>query len=154
MPAESIQKDSDTPAEPGSKVVAHYKLRLEDGSVIDQTQPDSPLSFTIGDGTFPSGVEPIFYGLKSGDKDRRTVSPEQGWGYPDPGNIQYLLRSDFPDNEMLAPGNVIEFRLPNDESLPGTVLDIEDERIKVDFNPPLAGHKVTIEIDILAVNKA
>ena len=150
----STARNSARAAEPGDELNVHYTLKLEDGSVIDKTDSDCPLSFVLGDGTFPSGVEPIFFGMRPGDSDIRTVSPEQGWGYPDSKNIQYLQAADFPDAEMLDPGKVIAFELPNQESLPGTVLAVEDDRVQVDFNPPLAGHTVTVEVTVLSVNEA
>lgn len=137
--------------ESGSRVCLHYKLIQLDGKVIDQTSKDEPLEFTVGDGTFPSGVEPLFIGLASGQKNRQTVEPENGWGHPDPDNVQYLKTSDFADSQMLSPGKVIEFRLPNDDALPGTIVAIEDEHVQVDFNPPLAGQNITVEVTIVSV---
>ena len=138
--------------ESGSKVCLHYKLMQPDGKIVDQTSKDEPLEFTVGDGTFPSGVEPLFMGLEPGQKNCQTVAPENGWGHPDPDNIQYLKTSDFNDAEMLSPGKVIEFRLPNHDSLPGTVVAIENEHVQVDFNPPLAGQDITVEVTIVSVS--
>ncbi|HBR99055.1 MAG TPA: peptidylprolyl isomerase [Gammaproteobacteria bacterium] len=135
----------------GSEISLYYKLSLQDGTVVDEVSSGEPLTFVVGDGTFPAGVDQLFYGLQAGDSKQDTVTPDNGWGYPDPGNIQYLLESDFPDAQMLTPGNIIEFTLPNDEALPGTILAVEDERIKVDFNPPLAGHAVTIDVTVVEV---
>ncbi len=149
--AATIEKEK---ISPGSKVTLHYRLSLCDGTIIDSTFDRRPLTFVMGDGTFPSGVEPMLFGMQGGDKNIRTLSPEQGWGYPDPGNVQFLTTSDFPDGEMLDPGKVIEFRLPNGESLPGTVLAIQGDRVQVDFNPPLAGRDITIEVDIISVKSA
>lgn len=137
--------------ESGSRVCLHYKLIQFDGKVIDQTNNGEPLEFTVGDGTFPSGVEPLFIGLTPGQKSRQTVDAENGWGHPDPDNVQYLKTSDFADSAMLSPGNVIEFRLPNDDSLPGTIVAIQDEHVQVDFNPPLAGQNITVEVTIISV---
>lgn len=137
--------------ESGSKVCLHYKLMQANGKVVDQTSKDEPLEFTVGDGTFPSGVEPLFIGLSPGQKSRQTVEPENGWGHPNPDNVQYLKTSDFDDHEMLSPGKVIEFRLPNDDSLPGTIVAVEDKHVQVDFNPPLAGLNITVEVTILSV---
>jgi FKBP-type peptidyl-prolyl cis-trans isomerase SlpA len=137
---------------PGCRVVLTYSLSLEDGRVINKTDSHDPLDFLIGDGTFPNDVEAMFYGMKAGESDKRTFTPEQGWGYPDPKNVQRLSSNSFPDKKMLKLGKVIEFELPNKETLPGTVLEINGEQIKVDFNPPLAGHHVTLEVRILSVH--
>ncbi|MDO6460585.1 peptidylprolyl isomerase [Granulosicoccaceae sp. 1_MG-2023] len=136
----------------GSRITTHYRLSLTDGTVVDATEADAPLAFTLGDGTFPEGVEPLFLGLRAGQSANTTVSPAQGWGQPDPNNIQYLDRSAFDDHASLRPGQTIEFRLPNDDALPGTVLDISRERVRVDFNPPLAGQHVQIDVTIVAVD--
>ena len=135
----------------GCKVIAHYRLSLSDGSVVDASADDEPLQFILGDGTFPPGVEPLFIGLCAGDQARQTVGPSDGWGTPDPNNIQYLDRDAFNDHKELAKGQIVEFRLPNNEALPGTILDINDQRVQVDFNPPLAGRDVTVDVTIIAV---
>ena len=139
------------PIKPGSRVRTHYRLSLSDGTVVDATPDDESLDFTLGDGTFPQGVEPLFVGLCAGDRAQLTVSPDQGWGAPDPNNIQYLDRSAFDDEAMLKAGQIIEFKLPNDEALPGTIVDVNDQRVRVDFNPPLAGQDVTVDVTIVAV---
>lgn len=151
MQAKEVQKNKGPAITPGSTIVISYKLLLADGSMVDEADKNDPLHFTLGDGTFPAGVEPMFYGMHVGDIDTRTFGPEQGWGHPDPGNIQTMLESDFPDHDLLKPGKVIEFRLPNNDALPGTVLEIDGDQVKVDFNPPLAGREVTVEVCILAV---
>ena len=153
MQAKAVSKNKDLAIAPGSTITITYKLALADGSVVDDSGLDEPLRFTLGDGTFPAGVEPMFYGMKAGDSDSRTFGPEQGWGYPDPGNVQMMLASDFPDHDMLKPGKVIEFHLPNGDALPGTVLETDHENVKVDFNPPLAGRDVTVEVHILSVEQ-
>ncbi len=147
-----MNKETSKIIQTGSHVSIHYTLSIEENRVVDSTAQDTPLSFVIGDGTFPSPVEQLFTGMKAGDRKMKSISPDNGWGYPDPKNIQTLPLSDFPDTSVLAIGNVIEFSLPNSTNIPGTIMDIKDECVEIDFNPPFAGRTVNFEVTIVLVS--
>ena len=40
---------------------------------------------------------------------------------------------------------------PNGETLPGTILEADDQRVRIDFNHPLAGETVRYRVRILSV---
>ncbi len=118
---------------------------------MDSTPKLQPLKFTIGDGTLPRQIEILFYGMKAGDSLKRFIEPDRGWGNHDPNNIHFLPSGDFPDKTLIVPGNVMEFQLPDCQSIAGTIVGTTDEQVEVDFNPPLAGLKLTIDVTILSV---
>jgi FKBP-type peptidyl-prolyl cis-trans isomerase SlpA len=45
---------------------------------------------------------------------------------------------------------VVSFQAPDGE-LPGVVLDVYEDTVKVDFNHPLSGKDITFDVSILAV---
>jgi FKBP-type peptidyl-prolyl cis-trans isomerase SlpA len=49
------------------------------------------------------------------------------------------------------PGQIIGFTDENGEELPGAVLEVAAEQVKVDFNHPLAGREIIFDVHILAV---
>lgn len=137
---------------PGSRVIMHYRLAMEDGSVVDSTwDDDDPIAFTIGDGTMAAGLDDALQGLKKGDHVTLHIAPEQAFGHKDTANIHSMPREEFDPQMPLEPGLVIGFTLPNGEELPGMVLEVEEESVLVDFNHPLAGHTVIFEVMILDV---
>jgi len=135
-----------------SKVVMHYRISLEDGTVADSTWEDSsPIAFTVGDGNLLPALEQSLFGLSAGARERFHLSPEQGFGYKDTANIHDMPRDDFDPAMPLEPGMVIGFTLPNGEELPGMVLEVNEAFVRVDFNHPFSGHELNVEVEILSV---
>jgi len=136
---------------PGSDVILHFKLGLEDGTEAFDTE-NEPLACTMGDGTLQPGLELALYGLRAGDEQTITLTPEQGWGERNPELLREMPRSDFPINSELAAGQILAFNLPDGEETTGTVLAVENDRVLVDFNHPLSGHNVVFYARILEVS--
>lgn len=135
----------------GSRVTLHYTLTLENGLEADSSQGGEPLSFTIGDGSMLEGLEVCLLGMRAGQQATFMVEPEQGFGFPDAEAIQVMPRDDFPDDMDLTPGVIIGFTTPAGDEVPGTVTELDEARVTVDFNHPLAGHRLSFAVDILAV---
>ena len=141
-----------TEIRPGSKVLMHFTLSLEDGTVAETTRDDNePLEFVMGDGTLIEGLELALYGLKAGDKQTLSIEPKLAFGFPDPENVHSMPRHEFPQEMQLARGVIMEFNTPAGDEVPGTVVEVNDSEVKVDFNHPLAGDQITFEVEILSV---
>lgn len=139
---------------PGSAVTLHLSIRLEDGSEAISTFGEEPVSLTMGDGTLQPGLELALYGLRAGQSQTIDLLPEQAYGTRDPSLIQYMPMTDFDGSFEPQPGQVIAFALPDGEEAPGVVLEVDEGRVEVDFNHPLAGHEITFEVEILSVTAA
>jgi len=49
---------------------------------------------------------------------------------------------------------IVSFTTPAGDELPGTVVEVDDEQVLVDFNHPLCGHAMDFEVEILAVSNS
>ena len=136
---------------PGSHVTLHLSLASTDGLEAISTFGQEPLEFAMGDGTLQPGLEIALYGLKSGDKQTLTLEPEQAYGLHDDELIYAIDQEEFPDKSMLKEGQVISFSLPNGEETLGTIVEMDDDEITVDFNHPLAGHSVVFSVEVIEV---
>lgn len=134
---------------PGCRVRVHLRLSFPDGEEAISTFNDAPLDFTLGDGTLTPGLEMALYGMRAGEKDRLELMPEQAYGPRNEALIHTLPRSDFNPELVLEPGSVIQFAAPNGEDTPGTVVSVSEDEVEVDFNHPLAGVPVILEIEVL-----
>ena len=135
----------------GSDVVMHFSLSLKDGTVADGTTEDEPLIFKMGDGTLIEGLEMVLYGLKTGEKQTLEIGPRDAFGFPDEENIHEMPRDEFSDELDIKEGVIISFSTPSGDEIPGTIIEIGDEMVKVDFNHPLAGHTIQFFVEILDV---
>ena len=136
---------------PGTVVTMHFTLTMKDGPVADESEPNEPMTFTMGDGSLINGLEMAIMGLKPGDKNSVELDPLNAFGFSDPENIHYLPRNEFADDLPVDPGTVISFSTPAGDEVPGTIKEVKDDVVTVDFNHPLAGHDVIFEVHIVDI---
>lgn len=133
-----------------TQVTLNFAIKLDNGDVVDSTFDKQPATFKVGDGNLLPGFELALYGLKAGDKRTLAISPEQGFGQPNPQNVQVMPRSQFKDME-LSEGLLVIFNDAANAELPGMVQSFDDNQVSVDFNHPLAGKTLSFEVEIIAV---
>ena len=134
-----------------SQVSLYYQLLLDDGTEVESNQGGDALDLVIGDGTLTDGMEQALMDRQAGDSIQVTLSPEQGYGYPDEENIHNMPLSDFPDELKPEAGQVIAFDGPDDEDIVGTIIEIANDEVAVDFSHPLAGRTLIFKADIVDV---
>jgi FKBP-type peptidyl-prolyl cis-trans isomerases 2 len=135
----------------GTRVTLHFSLALADGTLVDSTFDKQPATFEVGDGSLLPHFEQALFGMSAGDEKTLDMPPEKAFGQHNESNIQVLKRSDFAPDMELEPGLVISFADANRAELPGVVTHIDDDRVTVDFNHPLAGHRLVFRAAIINV---
>jgi len=73
---------SDEAVKAGDTVMVDYVGKLENGSIFDESEPGSPLKFTVGTGQMILGFDEAVVGMKIGDKKTVTLPPEKAYGMP------------------------------------------------------------------------
>jgi len=141
------------PIAEGARVVMHYTLNLADGTVADTSRDGEPMDFEVGDGSLDPGLERLLHGLRTGDRVQFSLAPGQAFGDRDPGNVHTMHREEFPPELALEEGVVVGFDTPDGDEVPGTVLEVGEESVRVDFNHPLAGRQLSIDVEIVSVNR-
>lgn len=129
----------------------YYRLSLQDGTVADETEAGEPLTFTMGDGTLIQGLELALYGMKVGEKQCLSIDPRDAFGFSDEDNVHSMPRSEFDNALNIEPGMIVAFSTPAGQEVPGTIKEITDDTVLVDFNHPLAGFEVTFDVEILDI---
>jgi FKBP-type peptidyl-prolyl cis-trans isomerase SlpA len=131
-----------------SEIAISYSMRLVDDTEIDRADSDDLFRFTLGDGSLLPNLESLLIGLEEGTTGKFFVPPEDGFGFPDPANVYDLDKTEFPDGMLLKVGDVVGFDTPTGDQIPGQVVAITEEQVKVDFNHPLAGETFIFEAKI------
>ena len=135
-----------------SQVTMHFAILLADGSAAESTRANNrPAKFVMGDGSLTENFEKCLLGLEVGAQKRFELAPEDAFGQPNPDNIHYVERSRFSADAPAEVGNIITFTQPGGVELPGIIRAVEGDSVTVDFNHPLAGHTLTFEVEILAI---
>lgn len=139
---------------PATKVTLHFSLSLADGTVIDSNFDKQPADFSVGDGSLLEGFEKKIYGMVAGETAIFTVKPEEGFGQPNPNNVQRFERKDFSADVELVEGLMISFADASQSELPGVIKSLEGDCVYVDFNHPLAGRDIEFSVAIIDVSYA
>ena len=53
----------------------------------------------------------------------------------------------------MQPGLIIGFSTPAGDEVPGTVREVGDDTVLVDFNHPLAGREIIFDVKVLDVKR-
>jgi FKBP-type peptidyl-prolyl cis-trans isomerase SlyD len=138
---------------PGVVATIHYTLTDDDGTVIDQSPPQAPLSYLHGAGNIVPGLEQALAGKRRGDKLTASVAPELGYGPRIDQLVQQVPREAFPDANAIALGMQFEARTQQGPLIV-TVTRIGDEEVTIDGNHPLAGQTLNFAVDVADVRTA
>jgi FKBP-type peptidyl-prolyl cis-trans isomerase SlpA len=143
---------SETEVAYGDTLSLRYAIRLRNGTEIvsnfDEAEPDT---LTVGDGTLAQTLEQWLIGFKPGERHVFLLDPWQAFGTRSEELVQTLAPADIPPDIKLEPDTLVEFTLPNGQTLPGRILEISTSGVKVDFNHPLADCPIEFEVEINSI---
>ena len=135
-----------------SRVTLHYRIGLINGQVLEDNFDDEPITVQLGCGEMAEGLELALVGLQEGDEQTIDIGPDLAFGYVDETLFRALPRVEFDPDLELEPGLIIEFATEDGETLPGTILQHNEDEVRVDLNHPLAGQTVRYSVKIVAVD--
>ena len=137
---------------PGKFVSLTYSIVDDTGNVVEQS--DLPVSYIFGGATeMLGGMDQAMQGRKAGDSVEFEVPPAQGFGDHDPD----LTFSDDISNvppEFRRLGAEVQMQNEAGEVKAFYVSKIEDGKLTVDGNHPLAGKHLKVRVKILEVRDA
>jgi len=142
-----------------SYLTLHYRIVIESGpaagSAFIDTFKGRPATLQLGSGQWSPTMESPLLGHPEGDCFSYTLAPAQAYGERNPELIQRVSRNMLneytePDT-ILTPGDMVEFSAPNGGRYSGVLKEINEETALFDFNHPLAGLTLRVDIDLLGV---
>jgi len=138
----------------GDTVQLRYAIRFRDGQeIVSNFAEVEPDTLTLGDGTLAQALEQWLIGLKPGERHVFLLEPWQAFGTSSEEMVQTLRTEDIPPGMQLEPGTLVEFELPNGQTLAGSILDVAPEGVKVDFNHPLADCPIEFEVEVSSIQQ-
>ena len=127
-------------------VAVHYVLRLDDGEIVDSSRDrDEPLTFKVGADQVIEGFDHAVRGMAVGQSVTVEVPPDQGYGEHDDE-----LVADFP--RVQAPEGVSVGDMLQVGDRPAVVVGLDNEKITLDGNHPLAGRTLHFEIEVVTIS--
>lgn len=129
-----------------SVVTLHYKLQESSGSgdLIEETAGGDPLVFLHGVGQMIPEFERQLEGKAAGDSFAFGIKSAEAYGeYNDDARIKIPIDTFMVDGklatELLEPGKTIPMRDQEGNMIYGTVLEVGEKEVGMDFNHPMAG---------------
>lgn len=135
-----------------------YELEV-DGQVVDKTTKERPLDYIHGTGSLLPKLEAHIEGMEPGSRFDVTLSPADGYGEVDPSRIIDLPKAAFEVNgevreDLLVPGNTIPMMNSMGGVIPGVVLEVSEDSVKMDLNHQMAGKTLHFTGEVLTVREA
>ncbi len=138
-------------AENGNKVRVHYTGTLEDGSVFDTSKSRGPLEFVIGQGRVIKGFDRAVKGLSPGEKIKVKIPMADAYGPRKPELLITMNRSDYPVNLTPKVGRLLHVVNDQGKGTVARVIEVEEDRVILDGNHPMAGKDLNFEIELLEI---
>ena len=136
----------------GDTVQIHYTGKLPDGTVFDSSRDRDPLEFSAGGDELIEGVSEAVLGMAEGESKTVVVPPEKGYGERSDSLVIRVPRNELPDSAkvgMFLTGSVEDDGAEHEVEFQLTELG-EDYAV-LDGNPPLSGHTLTFDIEVVAI---
>lgn len=144
---------------PDSYLTLHYRIELltgpAAGSIFVNTFEGRPATLQMGAGQWAPGMEAPLLGQPEGARFSYDLPAAQAYGDRNPELLQHvtrelMLRHTDPDSPI-APGDMVEFTAPGGGRYSGVLKQIDATSALFDFNHPLAGIDLRIQVDLLGV---
>ncbi|MES2799527.1 MAG: FKBP-type peptidyl-prolyl cis-trans isomerase [Bacteroidota bacterium] len=142
-------------------VSLNYKLSNHTtGEKIEETSNENPMVFLYGVGGLIPDFEMNIAGKKAGDKFEFSIVADRAYGVASEDNIAMIPVSVFHDEEGKFDTEYfkVDASIPMSDSegnrMMGTIRDVNDEFIKMDFNHPLSGIDLHFIGEILEIREA
>jgi len=138
-----------------------YQLSVNDsdGEVVETVDKEKPLTFLYGVGNMLEKFEENIKGLNEGDNFNFKIPSEEAYGEASEDAIVDLPIDTFKiegeiDYDLLKEGNYIPMQDQEGNRLDGIVLEVGEEKVKMDFNHPLAGDDLYFKGQVVSIRDA
>jgi len=137
---------------PGKSVSLSYVIKDDSGSVLEHN--DIPTGYIFGGDTqLLGGMDELLPGKQAGDEISSEISPDQGFGDYDPEMVFVEDLENVPE-EFRHIGAEVQMQNDLGETKSFYVSKIENGKLVIDGNHPMAGKTLRLQVKILEVRDA
>jgi FKBP-type peptidyl-prolyl cis-trans isomerase 2 len=142
--------------EQGDKISVEYTGKLENGEVFDSSKHGDhshPIEFVVGNGMVIKGFDNAVLGMEEEEEKQIKISPDEAYGQPNPEMRKDFPRESLPPGQEPKEGMMLILSDPSGRQFPTKITNVDDEKITLDLNHPLAGKTLIFDIKIVNVEK-
>jgi FKBP-type peptidyl-prolyl cis-trans isomerase SlyD len=127
--------------------------------LMERATKEHPLSFMYGMGMMLDAFEKNIEGLQTGDKFSFSLLPQEAYGGYIEEHVVELPKKIFEidgkfDTDKISEGETLPMMDAQGNRLVGSVLEIKEDVVVMDFNHPLAGETLHFEGEVIDVHIA
>ena len=137
--------------EQNKNVSVHYTGKLKDGSVFDSSVDREPLNFTVGEGKLIPGFEQGIVGMGVNEKKLIEIPFNEAYGEVKEELIQEVSKSNLPSDLTPELGMQLQSNGQDGSTILVTIVKVEEDKIVVDANHPLAGKDLLFDIEVVEI---
>ncbi len=133
-------------------VTVHYTLRDENGQVMESSKERTPLTYIQGAGMI-KGFEVALEGKSPKDAFTFTVKPEEAYGERRPELLFEVKKEQLQGVPNMEVGMPLRVRTA-EGAMVASIAQIEEDKVLLDANHPLAGRSLTFDVEVVEVREA
>lgn len=150
----NIQAWADAPvAGPGKKVTLEYTLTV-DNKEVETTIGHAPLSYVVGARKIIPGLESQINGMRVNEEKVITVAPKDAYGDVDPKAYREFPITSLPKGMEPKVGMRLLATAPDGSKFPAEISEIKGDKVKINFNSPMAGKTLTFKVKVVKIENA
>lgn len=136
----------------GKLVTMEYELLLEDGKLLESSEERGPIKYVQGSGQMLQGLEDRLEGMSAGEEKEGRIPAAEAYGDEEDMPTLEIPAAEFPGGTEVNPGTDFQAKDPEGNPITFTVLEVDEEAVKVRLNHPLAGQSISFKVKIVAVS--
>ena len=143
-------------------VTLSYDLHVgedDERELMESATKEAPLEFIYGTNSMLQSFENQIEGKNPGDTFTFMLTPEEAYGEYADDRVVEIPKNVFQvngeiDEEILFEGNTIPMMDADGNKLMGSVIEVKDDVVSMDFNHPLAGEIMHFSGNVIDVRDA
>ncbi|MCD6188003.1 MAG: peptidylprolyl isomerase [Desulfuromusa sp.] len=135
----------------GNKVKIHYTGTFDDGEVFDSSRDTEPLEFEVGAGQVISGFDSAVIGMKVGEGKQVRLPENEAYGPYNQEMVFDAAADQFEAGSIPEVGQQFQTQLEDETPLLLTVKSVEDGKVVLDANHPMAGKTLNFDLEVIEI---
>ena len=144
---------------PQSYLTLNYRITLNSGegkgNIFIDTYDGHPGTLQLGMGQWPESLEQPLIGRSEGEEFSYELAAADAFGERNPDLLQAVTRDMLAENAgettEFNENDLVEFTAPNGGKFSGLFKYFDGDKAVFDFNHPLAGVDLLVEVSIIGV---
>jgi peptidylprolyl isomerase len=138
----------------GDVVSIHLVGKTSSGEVFEDTYQSEPFVFEVGSPEIIPGLSEAVVGMSEGEEKEVVIPSDKAFGPRDQNLVRTVSRAGLELDVEPEPGMLLSLILdtPQGEiTIPARVIEVTEEEITLDLNPPLAGEDLYCSIKLVRI---